>query len=154
MTAERLTLDSNLLIYAADSTEGVRNRLAAQLVIACARVDCVLSIQALSEFFHAVTRKGKLARVVAADQVRDWMSYFPVIAPNTAALAAALDLNVTSRTGFWDGLLVATAEQAGCTLLLSEDMHDGMRFGTLRVRHPFSGAELAEDIRALIGLER
>jgi len=154
MTAERLTLDSNLLIYAADNTTGVRNKLAAQLVIACATVDCVLSVQALSEFFHAVTRKGKLARADAADQVRDWMSYFPIVAPNAAALAAALDLNVAQRTGFWDGVLVATAEQAGCTLLLSEDMHDGMKFGRLTVRNPFSGADLAEDIRALIGLDR
>ncbi len=154
MTAERLTLDSNLLIYAADNTIGVRNKLAAQLVIACAAVDCVLTIQALSEFFHAVTRKGKLARAVAADQVRDWMSYFPIIAPNATALAAALDLNVSQRTGFWDGLLLATAEQAGCTLLLSEDMHDGMKFGGLTVRNPFAGPALAEDIRKLVGLDR
>ncbi len=154
MTAERLTLDSNLLIYAADNTIGVRNKLAAQLVIACAAVDCVLTIQALSEFFHAVTRKGKLARAVAADQVRDWMSYFPIIAPNAIALAAALDLNITQRTGFWGGLLVATAEQAGCTLLLSEDMHDGMKFGGLTVRNPFAGPALAEDIRKLVGLDR
>ncbi len=153
MTAERLTLDSNLLIYAADNTTGVRHTLAAKLVVSCAAVDCVLSIQALSEFFHAVTRKGKLARAIAADQVRDWMTFFPVIAPNGAALAAALDLNISNQTGFWDGVLVATAEQAGCTMLLSEDMHDGMRFRTLRVRNPFAGAELAEDIRALIGLD-
>lgn len=154
MTAERITLDSNILIYAADNTAGVRNRLAVKLVVACGTVDCVVSVQALSEFSHAVTRKGKLARTVAADQVKDWMSYFPVIAPNGPALAAALDLNAGKRTGFWDGLLMATAEQAGCTLLLSEDIHDGMKFRGLRVRNPFAGSELADDISGLVGLGR
>jgi predicted nucleic acid-binding protein len=153
MTAERITLDSNLLVYAADNTAGARNKLAAQLVIECARTDCVLSVQALCEFFHAVTRKGKLARTIAANQVRDWMSTYPVIAPSGASLSAALDLNLDGKFGFWDGLLVATAEQAGCTLLLSEDMHDGARFRRLRVRNPFAGSELAQDIRSLIGLD-
>jgi predicted nucleic acid-binding protein len=153
MTAERLTLDSNLLIYAADNTAGDRHKLAARLVVACAAVDCVLSIQALSEFFHAVTRTGKLARAIAADQVRDWMSYFPTIAPDGAALAIALDLSVKNRTGFWDGLLVATAQEAGCSLLLSEDMHDGMRFGALTIRNPFAGSDFTEEVRKLIGLE-
>jgi predicted nucleic acid-binding protein len=150
MTAERISLDSNLLIYAADNTAGDRHRLAARLVVACARIDCVLSVQALSEFFHAVTRKGKLARTVAAKQVKDWMSYFPLIAPDGTALGAALDLSVSTKSGFWDGLLLATAEQAGCTLLLSEDMHDGMKFRALRVRNPFAGSALAKDVADLI----
>jgi prevent-host-death family protein len=71
MTAERVTLDSNLLVYSVDNTAGIRNRLAARLVLECARIDCVLSTQSLSEFFHATTRKGKLDRAIAADQVRD-----------------------------------------------------------------------------------
>lgn len=153
MTVERITLDSNLLIYAADNAAGLRNRLAAHLVVECARIDCVLSLQALSEFFHAVTRKGKLARTIAADQVRDWMSTYPVIVPSAATLATALDLNLDGKCGFWDGVLIATAEQSGCTLLLSEDMHDGMRFRRLRVRNPFAGSELAADVLALIGLD-
>ena len=152
MTAERITLDTNLLICAADNLAGVRNRLAARLVLECARIDCVLSAQALCEFFHAVTRKGKLERAIAASQVKDWASTFPVIAPTASALAMVLDLHLDKQCGFWDGVLLATAEQAGCTLLLSEDMHDGMKFRALQVRNPFAGADLADDVRTLIDL--
>jgi predicted nucleic acid-binding protein len=150
MTAERVTLDPNLLINAADDTAGARNKLAARLVLECARTDCVLSIQALSEFFRAVTRKGKPARAIAAKQVRDRMSTYPIIVPSAAVLNAALDLNLDGKSGYWGGVMIATAEQAGRTLLLSEDMHDGMRFRKLRIRNPFAGSHLAADIRALI----
>jgi predicted nucleic acid-binding protein len=154
MTAERFSLDSNILVYAVDSLEGARHRLAADLVVAAAARDCVLSLQSLSEFFHAVTRKGKLAPALAAAQVRDWITVFPTVGPTDASLATALDLVVAKRTGFWDGLLVATAQTADCTLLLSEDMQDGVRFGKLTVRNPFKGDTLDEEIGSLIGLER
>jgi predicted nucleic acid-binding protein len=79
---------------------------------------------------------------------------FPTVGPTDASLATALDLVVAKRTGFWDGLLVATAQTADCTLLLSEDMQDGVRFGKLTVRNPFKGDTLDEEIGSLIGLER
>ena len=41
-------------------------------------VDCVLTLQALAEFFHAVTRKGKMPTDEAAAMVHDWMELFPV----------------------------------------------------------------------------
>jgi predicted nucleic acid-binding protein len=50
-------------------------------------------------------------------------------------------------------MLLATANDADCELVLSEDMQDGLRFGNLMVRNPFAGMELAPDIRALIGLD-
>ncbi|MFM9842092.1 MAG: PIN domain-containing protein [Dongiaceae bacterium] len=154
MTAERFTLDSNILVYAADSLAGARHGLAAELVVAAAAGDCVLSLQSLSEFFHAVTRKGKLDRKAAADQVMDWMTLFGTMAPSEAALAAALDLVVAKRTGFWDGLLVATAQEANCSLLLSEDFHDGMRFGKLTILNPFDGDVLAMEVRGVLGMGR
>jgi len=154
MTAERFTLDSNILVYAADSLAGARHRLAAELIVAAAAGDCVLSLQSLSEFFHAVTRKGKLDRKAAADQVKDWMTLFGTTGPSEAALAFALDLVVARRTGFWDGLLVATAQEAGCSLLLSEDFQDGMRFGKLTIRNPFRGDVLAEDVREILGFDQ
>jgi predicted nucleic acid-binding protein len=47
-------------------------------------------------------------------------------------------------------VLIATAAQAGCTLLLSEYMHDGLRFGSVTVRHPFAGARLTVDVELLL----
>ena len=40
-------------------------------------------------------------------------------------IAAAADLVVDHRLQFWDALIVTAAAEAGCSLLLSEDMQHG-----------------------------
>lgn len=44
-----------------------------------------------------------------------------------------------SGTGspFWDALIVHSAEVLGASLLRSEDLNPGQRFGSLEVRNPF-----------------
>jgi len=152
MTVERFTLDSNILVYATDSLSARRHRLAVSLVDHATTVDCILTLQSLGEFFHAVTRKAIAPKHAAARQVHDWMGAFPTVGAGATAVATAVDLAAAGRFSFWDALLVATASDAGCTLVLSEDMHDGVRFDKLTVRNPFAGSDLAADIRTSIGL--
>jgi predicted nucleic acid-binding protein len=52
----------------------------------------------------------------------------------------------------FDALLLATAREAGCTVALSEDMHDGAALGGIVVRNPFADGALADDLRPLLGL--
>jgi predicted nucleic acid-binding protein len=76
---------------------------------------CVLTVQALGEFFLAATRKRLLARPVAAAQVRRWMTVFPSpAAASVTAVVAAMDAAVEGRFSYWDALLLATAAEAGC----------------------------------------
>lgn len=42
------------------------------------------------------------------------------------------------RLGWWDSLIVASAQLQGCELLLTEDLQDGAHFGAVNVRSPFS----------------
>lgn len=55
-----------------------------------------------------------------------------------------LDLNVaaraladTSNLSFYEALIVAAAQEAGCDVLYSEDLQHGRVFGALRVENPF-----------------
>ena len=45
----------------------------------------------------------------------------------------------TDRAGvpYWDALIVAAAEAAGCAYLLSEDFQPGHKFGDVTVVNPF-----------------
>ncbi len=52
----------------------------------------------------------------------------------------------------WDALLLATARAAGCTVVLSENMHDGGAFGGMTVRNPLVEGGLPEDLKALVGM--
>ena len=63
----RFSLDTNILVYAVDRDAGERHRRSRELVGQAARRDCVLTVQALAEFFHATTRKNLLRRV------RSWL---------------------------------------------------------------------------------
>jgi predicted nucleic acid-binding protein len=151
MSGDRFTLDTNVLVYAVDSKAGAKRRLCAELVDRAAERECVLTVQALGEFFHAVTRKGLMPRAEAAAQLRDWELLFPVVAADRVALLAAAGEAEVGRFSWWDALLLATADGAGCTIVISEDMAEGSRVGHAQVRHPFSDDRLAPAIIALLG---
>jgi len=57
------------------------------------------------------------------------------------------------RASYWDALLVATAAEAGCGLILTEDLADGGKLGGVEIHNPFDSAGgLTEGTRGLLGL--
>ena len=137
MNGQRFSIDTNILIYSIDKDAGTRHEQARALVDALADKDCVLTIQALAEFFHAVTRKDKMPADEAAAMVRDWMELFPVAAADGHTLSEAIGLKDKYGFAFWDAMLVQAARAAGVTRLLTEDMQDGRKVGALRLENPF-----------------
>jgi len=139
MSAERFTLDTNVLVYSIDRDAGARHERAASLVDEAVELDCVLTLQSLGEFFSAVTRKGKMPVRDAADQVRDWQVLFPTIAAKANTLSQAIAAVTDHSLSFWDAMLWATAREAGVKVLLSEDFQHGRDLGGVRFRNPFAG---------------
>ncbi|MBM3569407.1 MAG: PIN domain-containing protein [Alphaproteobacteria bacterium] len=70
---EFFSLDTNILVYAADSLSGERHRRACDVIDRAARGPCLLAVQALAEFVRATTRKGLLGhdRSVLNHRVQD-----------------------------------------------------------------------------------
>jgi predicted nucleic acid-binding protein len=150
MSAERFSLDTNILVYALDSLAQEKHVLASGILDRAVECDCFLTLQALSEFFAAVTRKGIVPRSEAARQVEDWLLLFPTLAPTPAAMRAALTHTTTGRASYRDALLVATAAEGGCTALLSEDLADGSRLGPVLIVNPFSAGGLSRAASVLL----
>jgi predicted nucleic acid-binding protein len=146
----RFSLDANILVYAADLAAGERHERVLEILDRAVRRDCVLTLQALAEFFHVTTRKRMVARTDAAVQVRDWATEFPIVAAEPGALSAALEFAVDGRFGWWDALLLATAARHGCEVVLSEDMQDGARFAGVTILDLFVGEELPERVAELL----
>ena len=136
--SERFSLDTNLLVYSVDSSAGCRHLTAIEIVDRATECDCYLTVQVLSEFYVVVTRKGMVRPSDAAAQAENWLDAFRCIAASANALRSALSDATAGRASYWDALLVATAREAGCTVLLTEDMGDGQDFGGLRIHNPFS----------------
>lgn len=137
MSAERLSLDSNILFYTVDGDAGERQERAREVVRQAARGDCVLSLQTLCEFFASTTRKGKLTAAQAAAHVEDWQTLFPVVAATPGSLRLAMRAVEHHSLSFWDAMQWAVAKQAGATVLLSEDLQHDRELEGVRFRNPF-----------------
>jgi predicted nucleic acid-binding protein len=134
----RITVDSNVLAYAIDIGAGERHSVASGLLTKAAEADCVLTLQSLAEFFRATTRKAKLSTEEAEFFIDRWRAVFPVFSAGEQTLVEAIQILRQHGCSFWDALLWATARQAGCRLLLSEDMHDGQTLGGVTIVNPFA----------------
>ena len=151
--SERFTLDTNLLVYAIDSAAGIRHQLSREIVQYAVGLDCWLTLQAVSEFYAAVSRKRVVPPADAAAQAIDWLDLFPCAAASSSAVRAALADAVAGRTSYWDGLLLATAREAGCVAILTEGLADGAELGGVRIHNPFAaGGGLTGSARRLLGL--
>jgi predicted nucleic acid-binding protein len=59
------------------------------------------------------------------------------VQPTAALYEQAMQLQQGAALSFYDSLIVAAAQQAGCKRLITEDLQHGQRFAGLRVENPF-----------------
>ena len=151
--SERFTLDTNLLVYAIDSLAGNWHQLSREIIEHAVRLDCQLTLQAIFEFYAVVTRKGIVPPPDAAAQASDWLDLFPCAAASESAVRTALADAAAGRASYRDALLVATASEAGCVAILTEDLADGAVLGGVRIYNPFALAGgFTDHARRLLGL--
>ena len=132
-------VDTNVLVYARDSTDPVKHRQArAWIELLWERGLGRLSRQVLNEYYVTVTRKldPGLSRTEAREELgllSLWLQE-----PGVAALLEAA-WAVEDRYGlsWWDALIVGAARLGGCGTLLTEDLHDGLDAGGVRIVDPF-----------------
>jgi len=140
--APREFIDSNVLVYADDTSSAARQQAALRLLDRLweSRTGC-LSVQVLQEFFVTITRKvpKPLSDEVAEDRIRD-LSVWTVFSPSTEDVIAAIALARRHQLSFWDAMIVESAAQLGCQTVWSEDLQDGLRLRGVVVRNPFKAA--------------
>jgi predicted nucleic acid-binding protein len=133
----RTFFDSNILVYAEDKADSVKQERAIELILEHGRQRSgVVSLQVLGEYFFAVTRKVKLDPGVARSQV-EFYSRFHLVEPTVNDVLAAIDLHRLCGFSYWDSLIVHCARQSGCSVLLSEDMQHGRVIDGVKIVNPF-----------------
>jgi predicted nucleic acid-binding protein len=138
----RVGLDTNILAYLAGVDRGVDDaekiRRARDVVAQLGKtVWFVVPTQVLGELFNVLARTG-LSREAAKAIVVRFHDTFEPAAGGAATMIAALDLAVMTQLQVWDALIVNTAADAGCAVLLTEDMQDGFRWRGLTLVNPLS----------------
>ncbi len=133
----KVSLDSNVLIYAVDLADPVKQLRAIDFIDRAALVRGALTEQSLFEFLHVVIRKLGFSRDRAFDLVGRWCALFDIVSSSATIFDDTAALMQKHNLGIWDSRLLAACDSAGVSLLLSEDLQDGGRYGGVLVVNPF-----------------
>lgn len=136
-----VALDSNILVYAAGVQRGTPDvaKIAQSRLILRDLADRALLVvpaQGLGELFNVLARSG-FDRPAARTIVSQIAATYQIAYADAASFTGALDLAADYKLQFWDSLILSTAANAGCALLLSEDMQDGFTVRGVTIANPF-----------------
>jgi predicted nucleic acid-binding protein len=133
-------IDSNVLLYAHNASERVRQPVAEALLQELWGLRAgVVSTRVLSEFYVVATRKfaPPMSRHEAGAVV-DAYAAWPVVQVDPTLIVAASLLEERHRLSFWDALILEAARRAGASRLVSEDLQAGRRIAGLVIENPFA----------------
>jgi len=138
--SDRFFLDTNVLVYAHDAGSPEKKTRSQEIVFGCLRNRSgVVSAQVLSEFFVTVTRK--VERPMEPERAKReilLLSALETVEIDATLVVEAVNLKLRWQLGYWDALILAAAERAGCHTVYSEDMSNGQVYGSLTVRNPYA----------------
>ncbi|HZY46016.1 MAG TPA: PIN domain-containing protein, partial [Anaerolineae bacterium] len=116
MNDKRQFVDTNILVYAHDSSAGAKHIRARALLAELWRSNTgCLSIQVLQEFYVNITRK--VARPLDQDTARQIivdLGRWTVHSPTVNEVVEAIALQERHTLSFWDAMIVTSAIHLGC----------------------------------------
>lgn len=143
-----ILIDSNVLIYAYDVRDGLRQERAYAVVDALGSAGTGrLSVQCLSEFFARTTRKpSPLLTVPAAEQQTALLSTIFTVHPITPQVVLEAIRGVRDHQfSFWDAQIWAAAHLNQIPIVFSEDFSSGTIVEGIRFVNPFSTDFILQD---------
>ena len=142
---DRCFVDTNILVYAHERSAGVKQERARILIEQLWNSgNGVLSTQVLQEL--CINLRRKAGNPLPMDEVRQLIreySTWEVVTNTAESVLGALEIETRYKTSFWDALILHAAEDAGVSILYSEDLATGQRYGAIRVVNPFIDPEAA-----------
>jgi predicted nucleic acid-binding protein len=137
--AAKVFIDTNVLVYAYDRSEPLKQKQALHVLRELAESGRgAVTTQVLGEFFTVVTRKipSPLSAGEATAQIRNHLQLWTVI-EMTGALALDAAFGVRDHEmSFWDAQIWAAARANRIPVVLSEDFSDGRVVDGVRFVNP------------------
>ena len=134
----RIALDTNVLVYAEGVNGASRKKAALAIIDKLPLNSLFVPVQAMGELFQVLVRKAGHPPKKARATILTWQDAFPLIETSPSILLAAVDLATDHNLGIWDAIILSAAAEAGCRLLLSEDLQDGFTWSGVTVTNPFA----------------
>jgi len=117
-------VDSNILIYIADSSDEVKHKLAINWLKKNLTTNLVVSSQNIREFANACLLKEILSAKELIEYINDFTSRFIVIQDDFLDTINAVSLCKGNQKLFWDASIVSLMQRKGINLILTENIKD------------------------------
>jgi predicted nucleic acid-binding protein len=133
-------LDTNLFIYQLDTEDKRKSVIADQIIRdAVTSSNACISFQVVQECLNTMLKKAQIC--LTAEQAERYLeaSLKPLlrIYPSISLYRSGLRVQSRYQYSFYDSLIIASALQAGCKKLYSEDLQHGQRIEQLTITNPF-----------------
>jgi predicted nucleic acid-binding protein len=120
-------VDTNILIYAVDLKEQVKQPKAEKLLqhLVAGPATTVVFWQVLVEAVQQLRRwhdQGWLTEVQFGQHVQTFRAMFPLVFPTAGVLDHALNLAKRYSLSHWDSMILGACQDAGVTVLYTEDI--------------------------------
>ncbi len=133
MSDKRTFVDTNVILYLFTDNDKKKNIAASLLSPAN-----VISTQVVNENINVCLRKLKFGKEEAYAHGKSLLDTFNVVNLYPPTITNAFNLSIKYGFSYWDSLIVATALENNCEILLSEDMQDGLLVeGKMKIKNPF-----------------
>ena len=131
-------LDTNVLVYSYDIADRGKQEIAQNLVRRALTGDIVTSAQVLGEFAATLLHKV-VPRVDPAELtvIMDALGPIPIVATDADMVRRAVEVQGRYGLHFYDSMIIAAAERAGCERIWSEDLNSGQKYFGISVQNPF-----------------
>lgn len=121
--SDKVFLDSNVLVYAYSYNEPAKQLTARQII---QHQTTLISTQVLQELVNIVTKKYKYSYTDAQQAVMENLQNNQLHTNTTTTILSDCEVAQQYKFSFNDSLIIAAALESNCSILYSEDLHDGL----------------------------
>ena len=139
----RSLVDSNILIYAYDKSESIKNAIAEKILedIFANKKNAAVSTQNLSEFFVNITSKIEkpISTIEARHIIQEIisMSNVNILTIEKQTILNAIDISSELDASYWDALIATVMQESNIRTIITENEKDFKKIPWLTVINPF-----------------
>ena len=90
----------------------------------------------MQEFYVTAVKKLNAKPIIAKEIIRSFEK-FNIITISVDMIKDAINLSYVNKISFWDALIIISAEESKCTVILTEDLNNGQTIKGVRIINPF-----------------
>lgn len=135
--SDKVFIDTNIWVYAKIEGDDFEKHKKASLFLKYLSYQIIISTQVIGEYYNALL-KNKIADIEIQHSIEQLLPEVELDAISMNTIRKSWEVKLKYYFSVYDSLIIASALQAGCTTLYTEDLqHKQLIEGKLRIVNPF-----------------